>query len=104
MEGLGGLGRLASKHDNNVCALSLLKKYNGGYRYRRDLASYGGGVWGVWEGFEGLAGIALAGVWEGFEGLAGIALARPWVEDTHTKSPVSNWVSIFRNIFRFGRK
>ena len=82
MEWLGGLGRLAyilakvSKHHNNVCALSLLKKYNGGCRRTCDLASYEGGV--------------------GFGGLAGIALGRPWGgRYPHEISSVSDRVSIF---------
>ena len=45
------------------------------------------------------------GVWEGFGGLAGIALGRPWGgRYPHEISSVSDRVSIFRNIFRFGRK
>ena len=45
------------------------------------------------------------GVWEGFGGLVVIALGRPWGgRYSHEISSISDRVSIFRNIFRFGRK
>ena len=88
---MGGLGRLTyilakvAKHGNNVCALSLLKKYSGGCRCTCDLAGYGGGG--------------------RFGGLAGIVLGSPWGgRYPHEISSVSDLVSIFRNFFRFGRK